>query len=99
MKRLRFHIRVQKEVDEAVRWYDNQSAGLGGDFYDKFSDALSQIASHPEGFAFWLRSNTIRRAKLRRFPYDLLFEIRPDAVRIVCLRHEKRHPGFGMGRS
>jgi len=98
MKRLRFHFRVQKEVDEAVRWYEAQSAGLGDDFFTKFTDAVTQIASHPEGFAFWFRSQTIRRAKLKRFPYDVLFEIRADAIRIACLRHEKRHPSFGVGR-
>lgn len=98
MKKLRFHIRVQTEVNEAVCWYEEQSAGLGDDFYSKFSDAVKAVIAHPEGFGFWSRSTTIRRAKLKRFPYDVLFEIRPDAVRIVCLRHEKRHPGFGMGR-
>lgn len=98
MRRLRFHIRVQGEVDEAVRWYEEQSPGLGDDFYAKFSEAVAQVAGHSVGFAFWFRSQTIRRVKLKRFPYDLLFEIRPDAVRIVCLRHEKRHPSFGVGR-
>ncbi|MEZ5385339.1 MAG: hypothetical protein R3F13_07485 [Prosthecobacter sp.] len=98
MRKLRFHIRVQDEVDEAVRWYDDQRPGLGDDFYAKFSEAVGQAARHPEGFSFWLRSRTIRRVKLSRFPYDVLFELRADAVRIVCLRHEKRHPSFGSGR-
>ena len=73
MKKLRFHFRVQKGVDEAVRWYEEQSKGLGDDFYAKFSAALGQIAHHPEGFAFWFKSKMIRRAKLQRFPYDVLF--------------------------
>jgi hypothetical protein len=37
--------------------------------------------------------------KLKRFPYDVLFEIRSaEEVRVLCVRHEKRHPHFGLGR-
>ena len=44
MKPLRFHVRVQQEVNEAVHWYEDQRAGLGDDFFAKFSDD-AQIAS------------------------------------------------------
>ncbi len=96
--KLSFHVRVQAEADEAVTWYEEQSKGLGDDFFEKFSNALRQVAVHPESFPFWLKSATVRRVKLKRFPYDVLFEIRADRVKILCLRHEKRHPGFGQGR-
>jgi toxin ParE1/3/4 len=96
--RLSFHIRVQREVDEAVAWYDEQRAGLGDEFFAKLSTSLQQIAEHPEGFGFWLGSTKIRRASLKKFPYDVLFEVKTDRVRIVCVRHRKRHPSFGMGR-
>jgi hypothetical protein len=87
--KLSFHRRVQAEVDEAVDWYEEQSAGLGEDFFTKFKDALAQIEAHPEGFSFWLASSSVRRVKLRRFPDDVLYEIRPGRVRVLCLRHEK----------
>lgn len=97
--KLSFHRRVQAEVDEAVDWYEEQSAGLGEDFFAKFKDALAQIEARPEGFSFWLASSSVRRVKLRRFPYDVLYEIRSGRVRVLCLRHEKRHPRYGIGRS
>ena len=96
---LSYHRRVQAEVDEAVDWYEEQSAGLGEDFFAKLKDALAQIEAHPEGFGFWLASSSVRRVKLRRFPYDVLYEIRLGRVRILCVRHEKRHPRYGVGRS
>lgn len=97
--RLSFHIRVQQEVNEAVAWYEEQSEGLGDDFFDQLQLTLARITEHPERFAFWLGSKIMRRAKLNRFPYDVIFEVRPDRVRVTCVRHEKRHPNYGSGRS
>ena len=97
--RLSFHIHVQQEVNDAVRWYEEQSDGLGDTFFEQLQATLALISEHPERCSFWLRSKTIRRAKMNRFPYDVLFEIRPDRVRVICLRHEKRHPNYGSGRS
>ncbi len=98
MRRLSYHARVQQEVNEAVRWYDEQRETLGDDFFAKLSETLRQIAAHPERFSFWMDSRKVRRVKLKRFPYHVLFEIRTDGVRVLCVRHEKRHPGFGLGR-
>lgn len=96
--KLSYHRRVQAEVDEAVDWYEEQSTGLGDDFFAKLKEALAQIEARPESFSFWLASKSIRRVKLARFPYDVLYEIRPEGVRVLCLRHEKRHPRYGVGR-
>ncbi len=69
--KLSYHRRVQTEVNEAVDWYEEQSAGLGDDFFAKLKEALTQIEARPEGFSFWLASPSVRRVKLRRFPYDV----------------------------
>jgi hypothetical protein len=52
----------------------------------------------PEAHGFWLGSETVLRAPMKRFPYAVLYEIRPDKVRILSVRHDKRHPCYGMGR-
>lgn len=96
--KLRFHKAVQREADEAVSWYQDQRHGLGGEFYDELIRSLDKIAEAPDHFSFWLRSKTVRRAQMKRFPYDLLFEIRPDKVKVLCLRHRKRHPNYGSQR-
>ena len=96
--KLSYHRRVQAEVDEAVDWYEEQSIGLGDDYFAKLKEALAQIEARPESFSFWLASKSIRRVKLKRFPFDVLYEIRPERVRVICLRHEKRHPRYGVGR-
>lgn len=96
--KLTYHSTVQLEVDDAVWWYEEQRLGLGHEFFAMLLQTLTQIQAHPEAFSYWLRSSTIRRANLKRFPYQVLFEVRPDRIKILCLRHEKRHPRYGSGR-
>jgi hypothetical protein len=96
--KLTFHHLVQHEVNDTVRWYEEQSEGLGDDFFVKFESALRAIQLNPSGNAFWLESTTVRRAKLKRFPYAVLYKAYPDKVRILCVRHDKKHPRYGMGR-
>ena len=39
-----------------------------------------------------------QRADLRRFPYHFLFRIVDDSVRILVVRHHRRHPSLAMTR-
>ena len=96
--RLSFHRLVQREVNEAMRWYEEQRQGLGDDFFTRLTAVLDGIAAQPEGHGFWLESNTVRRARLTRFPYAVRYEIRPGNVRSLCVRHDKRHPAYGIDR-
>ena len=95
---LTFHRLVQREVNEAVQWYEERSDGLGDDFFVKFTTTLNTIVADPERHDFWLGSKTVRRARLKRFPYAVLYEIRPGRVRVPCLRHDKRRPDYGLSR-
>lgn len=96
--RLTFHRLVPREVNDAVRWYEERHAGLGDDFSAKFTSTLDHIIANPEGQELWLGSRTVRRAKLRRFPYAVLYEIQADKIRILCLRHDRRRPAYGQDR-
>jgi len=41
----------------------------------------------------------IRRVLMRRFPYVIYFRILNDnAIRITVVKHEKRHPAYGLNR-
>jgi toxin ParE1/3/4 len=95
---LTFHRHVQREVNDAVRWYEERRDGLGNDFFVKFTTTLTTIAANPEEHGFWLGSKTVRRAKMKRFPYAVLYEIRPGKIRVLCVRHDKQRPSYGMRR-
>jgi hypothetical protein len=39
-----------------------------------------------------------RRASFLRFPRHLLYEIDGETLRVMLVRHNKRHPDYGMDR-
>jgi hypothetical protein len=65
--RLTFHAWVQREANEAVRWYDEQKHGLGDDFFGELIHALDHAAASPECFSFWLESAASRTMCCLRF--------------------------------
>ena len=59
---------------------------------------LNDVAVHPERFPFYLGHTNYRRARLHRFPHVIVFRILRDRIRVAVIKHEKRHPAFGMAR-
>jgi hypothetical protein len=44
-------------------------------------------------------SGDIRRSLMKRFPYVILFRIvSDDSIRVTVVKHERRHPAFGLFR-
>jgi len=96
--RVSFNSRVQPEVNEAVDWYEEQQEHLGDDFFAEVEVALAAMRSGPSKHSFWMSSKKVRRVKLKRFPYHLLYVVHPHVIRVLSVRHEKRHPNYGATR-
>ena len=93
---VRFHRRVQADLNEIIGKYDEISGTLGDDFLAEFRIGISRAASNPRFFHF--DSSGLRRCNLERFPYHFLYDIQGDTVRIWVVRHDHRDPRFGMKR-
>jgi len=39
-----------------------------------------------------------RRYTFKHFPYPLVFDVVDDIVRVLVLRHQKRHPDYWLKR-
>jgi plasmid stabilization system protein ParE len=85
---------VQRDIDEASRWYEEKSPGLS----DEFLATFERILVHPTAFSLETHSGR-RFANFRRFPYKIIFrEVRAETVKVLVVRHQKRHPDFGSRR-
>jgi plasmid stabilization system protein ParE len=95
--RLILHPNVKGDVQEILDYY-RQVGGeqLEIDFYRELQSSMQDALSRPELFA--IRERDIRRVNLSRFPYHFLFRITSDTVRVLVVRHHRRHPSFGMRR-
>ena len=92
-----FHPSVFGEVDAIMHYYESVAGPqLADDFYREFRIYVQYASQNPEKFNE--RKGDYRRANLRRFPYNFLFRIREDHIRILVVRHHGRRPGFGVRR-
>ena len=92
-----FHRRIQKDIRSALVFYDEEGGPkLGDRFFAEAEQASLEVIRNPEVFHFI--ASGLRRAPLRSFPYHFVFEIVGSEIRFLVLRHDKRHPDFGLQR-
>lgn len=93
---LRFHRRVQVDLNEILRKYYDIAGPLGDDFFAEFRIGVGKVVENPRRFHF--DRSGLRRCNLERFPYHFLYDIREQYVRIRVLWHDHRNPDFGLAR-
>ena len=86
------------EFSEAVRWYEARRPGLGGEFFDEVGAILALIEANPEIGATISADGQTRRALVGRFPYQVVYRLRPTEIVIVAIAHLKRRPGYWKDR-
>ena len=96
MGRPEFHRLADRELNEAAQYYDLESPGLGSSFLEEVDRCLQSIEDHPE--AGVILRGFVRRRLLRRFPYALLYKIKPTSIRILAVMNLKRRPTYWVGR-
>jgi plasmid stabilization system protein ParE len=97
MKDVRFNPIAERELADAIKYYDEQKAGLGREFLEEVRRAVLFLAKYPEA-APQVRGS-IRRFILPRFPYSLLYRtLETGRFRILAVAHQKRRPDYWVGR-
>jgi plasmid stabilization system protein ParE len=86
---------AEVEFDEAADWYE-QRAGLGAEFVARVRAVLNRIGSMPELHAVVYKD--VRRAVLRRFPYNIDYRVRTDRVEVIAVFHSHRDPSVWQAR-
>ena len=78
------------DAQDAIRWYDERDWALGDDFLRKVNDCIAAIQENPQKYPILHRQ--MRRALVRRFPYEIIFEIESDEIIIYAIYHCARNP-------
>lgn len=87
---------ARAELQEAVDYYEDRRPGLGREFASEVQSTLSRILLNPTA---WTRiSKDIRRCRLRRFPYALVYQIRGDQILVAAVMHLRRDPTYWRSR-
>jgi plasmid stabilization system protein ParE len=92
----RLHRSARREVAEAIEYYDGQLPGLGADFASEVDSAIAQVLEWPS--AWQLVEMGLRRYRLRRFPYGVVYRVTGHEILIVAVMHLSRDPGYWTDR-
>ena len=84
------------ELDEAVAWYAAQAPGLERRFIDEVWAARKRIAERPH--AWRPLGDGVRRFRLGRFPYALIYVVEVDEVVVLAVAHLHRKPNYWRSR-
>ena len=97
---LTFHPAVERDVRGILTYYRREGGErLADRFLGELQARFAEIAEHPKRFPFYLGNRILGRATLRKFPHLILFRILPDSIRVSVVKHEKRHPNYGLWRN
>ncbi len=95
--RLEYHFQTVSDLNTAVTFYNAKRDGLGESLRAEVYAAIDRIAFNPMQYAVVERD--IRRSFVRLFPYSILFRmVGTEAIRVLVIRHHRRHPRFGLSR-
>jgi len=94
--RVVYHPKVQRDIDKILARYNAVSERLADEFWDELIQAIAATGKSPG--RSHLTKLGLRRVNLSRFPYNFLFRELPGKIRILVVRHHKRHPCFGAKR-
>jgi plasmid stabilization system protein ParE len=92
----RFHPEAAAEFDEATGYYESQQTGLGLEFAEEVYAAIFRVLRFPDA-GNPLSANT-RRCLANRFPYGIIYQAKPDGLRIIAVANLHRRPGYWKHR-
>lgn len=96
-RHLRFLPEAREEYDRAVDWYAAKRISLGEDFVAKLRQTLKQIYDRPRMFS--KVHGELRKARVRAYPYVVIFQEFANEIAIVAVFHTSRDPSQWQSRT
>jgi plasmid stabilization system protein ParE len=93
---VRFLEIAEIELDQAIRWYGAQAPGLGDAFLIEVLATADRIARFPE--SWHPLDEDVRRCRLSRFPYGLIYTIDNGDILVLAVAHLHRRPNYWRDR-
>jgi plasmid stabilization system protein ParE len=93
---VRLLVPAQAELDEAIAWYAEQAPGLGDAFFIETLKAIQLVEQHPQ--AWHPLATNIRRCRLRRFPYSVVYTQDGADILVLAIAHQHRKPNYWKTR-
>jgi len=100
VKPIRVEPEAKQELAAAAAWYEQQREGLGRELLAEVDAVFTTIAHSPSRFPLYprvAREIGVRRAAAPTLSTIAFIEL-PQVVRVIAIAHERRCPGYWVGR-
>ena len=87
-----FHPAAEKELNEAIDYYNDLRSGLGLEFTKEIYSSIQNILLFPDAWAP-LSANT-RRCLTSRFPYGIIYQATDREIFIIAVMQLNREPEY-----
>jgi hypothetical protein len=91
-----FLVPARREMDDAFKWYETQTPGLGYEFLDEIDHVVHRVTVFPSGAPEIERG--LRRVLVNRFPYGLVYGQTERRIVVVAVAHLHREPRYWIDR-
>ena len=101
MKRARYHPAARDELRGAVAHDEADRPGRGADLEEAVRRVIRRLQLMPQSAPRWTRIEStyeIRRAKVRRHPYLVVYAVLPDQLVVLAIAHTSKQPGYWRER-
>lgn len=99
MKRARYHPAARDELRGAIAHDEADRPGRGVDLEDSVRRVIRRIQQLPQSARRWPRiEGEIRRTKVTRHPYLVVFAVLPDQLVVLAIAHTSKKPGYWRER-
>ena len=94
--KFRLHRAARRELAEALDHYEAEQPGLEKRLAREVASGIRQVVAFPHA---WQKIELgLRRYRLHRFPYGLVYDVRGDEIVFIAVMHLGREPGYWKGR-
>ena len=92
-----FHPVAEIEHLETVAYYESKRPGLGASYLAEFENIIVDVCKTPHRYPID-RKPDIRRRKMKRFPFTVLYREISGSVQILAVAHQRRRPAYWLIR-
>lgn len=92
-----FHPAAEAEHLESVAYFESKRAGLGTSYLAEFEKTMSAACEAPHRYPIEEQPD-VRRIRMERFPFTILFRGLSGSVQVLAVAHNRRRPQYWMGR-
>ncbi len=92
-----FHPAAEAEHLESVAYFESKRPGLGASYLAEFEKTMEEVCESPQRYPVE-KEPDVRRIRMARFPYTVLYRDVSDTVQVLAVAHHRRRPQYWLGR-